>query len=71
MSSFPSPSLCYHWNIVIIGSVIVSHVTCTPIYREDFTEWTESEKAEKIVRVMDGLEGEVRGGAFQIDYVLQ
>ena len=28
-------------------------------HREEFKEWTESEKAEKIVRVMDGLEGEV------------
>lgn len=26
--------------------------------RDEFREWTESEKAEKIVRVMDGLEGE-------------
>ena len=28
--------------------------------REEFTIWTESEKAEKIVRVMEGLEVEVR-----------
>ncbi len=32
--------------------------------RDEFREWTESEKAEKIVRVMDGLEGEVAACCF-------
>lgn len=34
-------------------------VMCMHVHREEFREWTESEKAEKIVRVMDGLEVEV------------
>ena len=29
------------------------------VCREEFREWTEVEKAEKIIRVVEGLEGEV------------
>ncbi len=34
---------------------MMTHYLC----RDDFRDWTEVEKAEKIIRVMEGMEGEV------------
>ena len=37
-------------------------------YREEFKEWSEAEKAEKILRVAEGLEGEVSGTDHGLTY---
>ena len=43
-----------------IGKEFEDFVVHSHRRREEFSLWTESEKAEKIVRVMEGLEVEVR-----------